>query len=186
MQIKAQGILNACSWIKQEFGIQALERVLDGCSPSVRVRCSTAIAINWHPQREFIEFLQSAESVLGSRDGRIAELIGEAGARANLKGALVRMAFWLANPDYLMRRVAGLWRQFNDEGAMAILHAEDNLRRIEVTGVSRPNWLFCCTITGWARVTTEAAGLNSPVATHVECRAHGAHRCIWDITSAMR
>ncbi len=38
MQIKAQGILDACHWIKQEFGIQALEQVLDGYGPGVRMR----------------------------------------------------------------------------------------------------------------------------------------------------
>jgi hypothetical protein len=186
VQIKAQGIINACNWVKEEFGIQTLERILDECSPSVRIRCSTAIAINWHPVQEFIEFLERAEFVLGSQDGHVAEWIGEAGARANLKGALMRMAFWLSNPDFMMRRIAGLWQQFNDEGEMKLLHAEDTLRRIEVTGVARPNWLFCCTITGWARVTTETVGVPSPIAKHVECRARGDERCIWDVTSPPR
>lgn len=183
MQIKAQAILNACKWVKKEFGQTALDQILEGCTANVRERCTTAIAINWHPAQEFIEFLQSAELILGTRDGKIAERIGEAGARANLKGALVRLAFWLANPDFMMRRVAGLWRQFNDEGEMRILHADHSVRRIEVTGVTDPNWFFCCTITAWAKVTTESAGVSSPVARHVECRARRGDRCIWEITT---
>jgi hypothetical protein len=186
VQVKAQGIINACNWVKQEFGIQALERILDECSPSVRIRCTTAIAISWHPVQEFIEFLQSAELVLGSQDGHIAECIGEAGARANFKRPLVRMAFWLANPDFMMRRIARLWHQFNDEGEMRLLHAEDTLRRVEVSGIARPHWLFCCTITGWTRVTTEAAGVPSPVAKHVQCRARSGEHCIWEVTNPPR
>jgi len=183
MQIKAQGILNASTWIRSEFGQAALDRVLDRCGSGVRERCATAIAINWHPVEEFIDFLGSAEQVLGTGDGKLAEHLGEEGARSNLKGALVRMTFWLANPDFLMRRVAGLWQQFNDEGQMAILQADNAVRKIEVSGIAQPNWLFCCTITGWAHVTTQAAGVSNPLARHTECRARGGDRCVWEIQS---
>jgi len=183
VKIKAQGLINAASWIEEEFGREVLEKILQACSQKVNERCSTAIAINWHPMEEFVEFLTNAERNLGSGSGGIAERIGEAGARNNMKGALIRMAFWLSKPDFLMRRVAGLWRQFNDEGEMTILHADPGIRRFEVTGVSTPHWLFCCTITGWGRVTTEAAGIVSPTARHIQCRARGAPRCIWEVTT---
>jgi hypothetical protein len=183
VKIKAQGLLNAAKWIEEEFGLDALERILQACSPQVRERCATAIAINWHPMQEFVEFLTMAEQALGSGSGRLAERIGEQGARNNLKGALIRMAFWVSKPDFLMKRVAGLWRQFNDEGEMVILHADHDVRRFEVTGVSTPNWLFCCTITGWGTVTTQAAGIVNPVARHVQCRARGASRCLWEVTT---
>jgi len=183
VRVKAQGLLNAVKWIEAEYGRKALDQVLAGCSPPVRERCATAIAINWHPMQELVELLQSAEHVLGTGNGRVAERIGEAGARANLKGVLIRMAFWVANPEFLMRRVAGLWRRFNDEGEMIMLHVAEDVRRFEVTGVSTPNWLFCCTITGWGTVTTEAAGVVDPIARHVECRARGASRCLWQVTT---
>lgn len=183
MQVKAQGLLNAARWIEQEYGNNGLRQVLERCSHPVRVRCATAIANNWHPVEELTEFLEISERVLGTGDGRIAELVGASGARANLKGAMIRMAFWVANPELLMKRVAGLWRQFNDEGEMILLQIDDDVSRFELRGLVRPNWLFCCTITGWGAVTTELAGVDNPVVRHAECRAKGASRCIWVASS---
>jgi hypothetical protein len=183
VQVKAQGLLNAAKWIEEEFGHATIQQILRNCSPRLRERCATAIAINWHPMEELVEFLEVAERVLGTGDGRVAERIGEAGARANLKGALIRMAFWISKPEFLMKRVAGLWQQFNDEGEMTMLHVGHDFRRFEVTGLSTPNWLFCCTITGWGKITTQAAGVTNPIARHIECRGRGDSRCVWEVVT---
>ena len=92
MNIKAQGLFNAAKWIEKELGQAALRDVLRACSPAVRDRYTTAIVINWHPLEEFVEFLEVAERLLGRGDGKLAEQVGAAGARENLRGAMVRAA----------------------------------------------------------------------------------------------
>ena len=100
MQIKAQGLLNAAKFIEAEYGRDALGAVVRACSEPVRDRYISAIAINWHPIEEFLEFVQTADKILGDGKGKLIVEIGAAGARANMKGIAVRIAFYIAQPDF--------------------------------------------------------------------------------------
>jgi hypothetical protein len=181
LNVKAQGLLNATKWIEENHGQRALAEVIQACSPAVRERYISAIAINWHPVEELVELLGVADRLLGMGDGKIAEEIGAAGARANMKGVIVRVAVYVTKPDLLLQRVAAMWRQFNDEGAMKSLEVGKNIVRLEVTGVPDPAWLFCSTITGWCREVSGAIGVVNPVARHLQCRSRRNARCIWEI-----
>jgi hypothetical protein len=181
VQIKAQGLFNAAKWVETEYGQPALRDVLRECSPAVRERYTSAIVINWHPVEEFVEFLEVTEKLLGRGDGRTAEMVGAAGARENLRGAIARAALFLANPEFMMKRVSSLWSQFNDEGSMEMTKFLPNEMTIEVKGVAKPHWLHCCTITGWAAEVAAHFGWRSPAAKHPRCRAKGDTRCIWEI-----
>jgi hypothetical protein len=183
VNIKAQGLLNGARWIEEEYGAPTLATVLARCSPAVRDRCASAIAINWHPVEEYVEFLAAAEAVIGKGDGRVAEQIGRASARQNLRGVVVRFALYVAKPDFLLKRLAGLWSQFNDEGGMRLLEFEETNLVMEIFGIAQPNALFCCAFTGWCHEVAVASGISSPVARHTECRAHGGARCIWEVRS---
>ncbi len=180
MNVKLQAMLNACRWIEDSYGPTELERVLSAVPPGVRARLAGGIAITWHPQQELLDFLAAAERVLGTGDGRIAERIGAAGASANVSGSLARALFYVARPAFLMRRLAGLWSRFNDEGSMEVLEFADGLLRFEVKGVPRPDALFCATLTGWAGVIGGRFYAERPMVRHVECRARGDERCLWE------
>jgi hypothetical protein len=144
------------------------------------------VAINWHPMGELVELLEVAEKVLGHGDGRVAAEIGAAGARANIKGIFVRFAFYVARPEYMMKRLASLWRQFNDEGMMRVRLVEETHFVLDVIDVKTPNWLFCCTLTGWCREVSGAIGLVHPTAKHISCRGKGDAECVWEVKGVRR
>jgi predicted hydrocarbon binding protein len=181
VNIKAQGLLNAVRWIEEEYGQEALRDVLRECSPAVRERYMFAIAINWHPLGEFIELLTVVERRLGKGDGKLAEAIGAAGARANMKGILLRLAQYLVAQDYLAKRIAGMWRQFNDQGEMRVLSVAEAHVVLEMAGVPESHWLFCCTLTGWCREISSALGVRNATARHIECRTKGSERCVYEV-----
>jgi hypothetical protein len=110
--------------VRDNFGATALEQVLAKCARPVRERCMTAIAINWHPQEELEEFLSVADQTLGRGDGKLAEAIGAAGAQKNLRHMALRLAFFLARPEFLKRRVAGVWRQYDERSTPSAARAE--------------------------------------------------------------
>jgi hypothetical protein len=181
VQIKAQGLLNAAKFIEAEYGRDALGAVVRACSEPVRDRYISAIAINWHPIEEFLEFVQTADKILGDGKGKLIVEIGAAGARANMKGIAVRIAFYIAQPDFFFRRVAGLWKQFNDEGEMITHEIGERSGAIELAGLKTPNALFCLVLTGWIREVSTALGIQDPSPRHTECRARGDARCYWDV-----
>jgi hypothetical protein len=185
VNIKAQGLFNAAKWIERELGQAALRDVLRGCSPAVRDRYTSAIVINWHPVEEFVEVLEVAEKLLGRNDGKLAEAVGAAGARENLRGAMVRAATYLANPEFMVKRIASLWSQFNDEGTMEVLRFDPEEMAIEVKGLTKTHPLFCATLTGWATEVALHFGWKSASARHVRCRAKGEARCLWELSAAL-
>jgi uncharacterized protein (TIGR02265 family) len=186
LQIKAQGLLNAAKWVSDEYGRDALRDVLHGCGTAVRDRYPSVTAIDWHPAEEFLDFVRVAERHLGAGrpPGRVAEAIGAAGARANAKGTLVRLATWMGRPDALVARATSFWRQFNDEGAMEILELGERVGRFELREMTIQDAMFCAVITGWFREVALAVGAINPLAKHVECKARGEARCVWDVRYA--
>ena len=180
MQVKAQGLLNAAQWIEREHGQDALRDVVRKCSPEVRDRYTSAMNIEWHPLEELIEFVEIADELIGRGDGKLAERVGEEAARANTKG-LFRFVAQVATPGFLMKRIAGMWRQFNDEGSMELLDVDDHACEIEVKDVPQPHTIFCAILTGWIREVTRSVGRVSPLVRHSSCRARGATRCLWDV-----
>lgn len=181
MNVKAQGLLNAAAWVREKFGPEALERVFAACSPAVQERCATAVAINWIPLEEFLELLTAVDRQLGAGDGKLAEGIGAASARVNLRHLGLRLAFFLARPEFLMRRVAGVWRQYNDEGEMLVLSFNEGEMLAELRGIATSNWFLCCSITGWLHEAGVATGMKQLVTRHTHCRGTGASRCLWEL-----
>jgi hypothetical protein len=181
VNVKAQGLLNAAAWVREKFGAVALERVLAACSPAVRERTATAIAINWIPMAEFVEMLTTADRMLGDGDGRLAEAIGAASARINLRHLGLRLAFFLARPEFLMRRVAGVWRQYNEAGEMLVLGFDEGHMLAELRGMPTSDWFLCCSVTGWLNEAGLATGMKELVTQHSSCRANGEPRCLWDL-----
>lgn len=181
MNVKAQGLINAAKYIEERFGREALADVLRACSPATRSTYMSAIAINWHPMIELVDFVDTAERVLREPRGKLARDIGAAGARANMKGALLRIAFYFGKPEYMMKRAANLWRQFNDEGTMELLEMTATLAVIEVRGVEQPHATFCNIITGWSREIATALNVRDVDARHPECMAMRGRRCIFEV-----
>ncbi len=181
MNVKAQALLNGAGWVRDNHGEEMLERIFSRCGPQVRERCTTAIAINWHPLDELVEFLTVADQEIGRGDGKVAEAMGAASARVNLRHLGLRLAFFLARPEFLMRRVAGVWRQFNDEGDMVVREFSRGRMVAEMQGFASPSWPFCCSVTGWLHVAGQATGMKQLTSHHVECCARGAARCQWHL-----
>ena len=145
----------------------------------------TAIAIEWHEAEELEEFLQHAEAVLGGPPGKVAKQLGAAGAESNMSGFLRRAAFYVARPEYAMKRVASAWRQFNDEGEMVLsLTSRPTYSVVEVRGASPPGPLFCETLTGWCEVLGgQGRGASNARATHTGCTpSRSEPHCRWRVT----
>ena len=180
MNVKAQGLFHAATWIEKTFGQAALRDVIRGCRPETRDRYIASTAINWHPLEELVDFLEVADRTLGSGDGSLAIDIGAAGARMNTRNALLRITLYVAKPEMLIRRIGSFWRQFNDEGRVVVLEVGERGARFEATGILVTHEIFCNTLTGWSREVASAAGARSVTARHVECKARGDERCIWE------
>jgi hypothetical protein len=177
VNVKAQALLNAARWVHDTYGPDTLREILDACSPAVRERCASGIAIEWHPLEELTEFLVVLRRVVP--DPNVGEEVGAASARVNSRGVMLRLGMLLARPENVLRRAVTMWRQFNDAGELSLVKADEGGVEIVITGIPRTPRVFCDTITGWARELIVSAGGKNAVAKHVECRSTGAARCVW-------
>jgi len=183
VKIKAQALLYAAKWLEETHGQAVLARVLRECQPAVRESYIEAIAINWHPLEEYIDFLTVSERIVGTGDGKIAEEMGEAAARANLRGVVLKVVQYIAKPDFLMRRIASLWRQFNEKGDFVLISADERAVRFEIAGLPEVYPLLCASIVGWSRAVATAIGVEAPIARHTSCRARGGAKCLFEVRS---
>ncbi|MCB9586486.1 MAG: hypothetical protein H6718_13875 [Polyangiaceae bacterium] len=181
MQIKLQALLNGATEVRERFGDGGLERVLSACSPAVRDRCETGIAIEWHPRREFDEFLDVSERLLGRGDGGLARAIGARGAYLNTRGWVTRALLFVLNPKWVLEKAASTFHQFNDTGELTLPEFRDGHCRMELRGIPDPNALFCETFSGWAEVMGERIGFGRVRVEHTKCRARGDRTCSWDV-----
>src|SRR2546423_1335474 len=104
MNVKAQGLLNAAKFIEEQYGRETLAEILRACGDATRETYTSATVINWHPVAELCEFCEAADRRVGGPGTKLVEEIGAAGARANMKGMLLRLAFYWGKPEYLMKR----------------------------------------------------------------------------------
>jgi hypothetical protein len=107
--------------------------------------------------------------------------MGEAGARASLRGPVLRIVFYLGRPEFLVRKVTSVWRQYNDEGEMHVRSFEANRATFELTGLGETHAIFCALLTGWYRELARAIGIVAPSVRHTQCIARGDGRCLWEI-----
>jgi hypothetical protein len=181
VRTKATGLINTIRWIETTYGKASLADVVARCSPPVRARVASAIAIEWVPITEVVEFIENADKVLGTGTGKLAEVAGEAGAHASLKGPMLKLVFYLARPEYLMRRTASFWRQYQDAGEMHLRSFAEGEAVFELTGADETYSIYCGLLTGWFREIARATGIANPAVRHLECIAKDDERCVWDI-----
>ena len=181
MKVKAQGLLNGGIYLQEKHGRDVLGAILRACSEPVRATYTSSVAIDWHPVEELCEFVRVAGRVLVVSPARIANELGIAGARANARGILLRLSRYVVSPEALMRHAAGMWRQFNDEGSMEVVHFDPRLLRIEVRELKAPDPLFCAIINGWCGETPRLLGATQTVSNHTACIARGDRACVFEV-----
>ena len=143
MRTKAQGFVSSVKWVEETYGKAALQEVVRACSPEVRARIASAIAIEWIPVREVVEVTTHVNRILGTGTGKLAESIGEVGARASIRSPMLRFVFYVGRPEFLMRKCASFWRQYNDAGEMLVRSFEANNATFELTGADETYAIFC-------------------------------------------
>jgi predicted hydrocarbon binding protein len=181
LRTKAQGLVSTIKWIEATHGRAALDEVLAGCSAPVRARCASVLAIEWVPVAEVVEFVGAADRLLSTGTGKLAEAAGEVGAREGIRSPFLRAAFYLAKPEFLMRRAASVWSQYCDQGEMHAHTFDGRTATFEVTGADETHAIFCALLTGWIREIARATGVANPSVRHAECRARGEDRCFWEL-----
>ena len=181
MNVKAQGLQNGAKYIEETFGREALGEVLRACSGGVRESYMTCLATSWHPVSELCEFVDVAQARLGGPRRSLAQEIGGAGARANMKGVLLRVALYWGKPEFLIKRIISTWRQYNDQGTMELAELTPGNAVLEVKGIVKPNATFCRILTGWWIEIAIGLGGRMVTATHSECRAAGGKKCTWEL-----
>jgi hypothetical protein len=179
--VKAQGLIHAAQWLEQTHGREAVGQVLSGCSREVNVRYMSAIAIEWHPFDEFMEFLEQTEAAVGFGSGQTARDSGAYSAQQSTRSAIKRSLFYLSTPEFLMRRVTSLWSQYNDFGSMHLRDFTDRKVTIDLEGLPKSHPLLCQSLTGWVEVVAEAIGARGSKASHPTCVLRGSPRCTFVI-----
>ncbi len=163
--------------IKERFGVDLLNSVLEAMKPQNRDSLSSVIASSWYDEDIYKDFNQSIKKVLSPKDPQILEHLGAMSAEAGLKGVYSSK---LKEGDVLstLARCSSLWKMFHDTGELEVNVVEGENRAVfTVKGYGMPHVESCINLLGWGKRMVELAGGSNVRVTKKKCECKGDEYC---------
>ena len=181
-QLKGSAYLSTMKFIDSHFGADGRKRVLDALSEEDRALLSgLVVAIGWYPLAPFPRLLRAMEQELGKGD---LSLVTERGAWAavNDMKTVHRVLLKFVSVDWVIDKGTNLWPNFHTSGRWTVKRDADNKRVVATLhGLGVVDEAMCATLKGWIIGLISLAGVKDPIVEHVECRARGAHACVYHV-----
>jgi len=175
-KVKGVALINRLEILKQEFGEETLNAVLAEMKPENRDALNNMLFSSWYNADVFRDLNQAARAVLGKKNPKISEKIGELTAESSLKGVYSSK---LKENNVLMslNRLPTLWKAFHDTGELELAEQEEKRAVLRISGYPLPHREFCDVLVGWGRRLIELSGGKNVKVTETKCVLDGADCC---------
>ncbi len=181
-KVKGAVLLARCGLVKQEFGAQAWQEVLDSLPAEDREALTgPLLTASWYPF-ELNQRLDAAiVATVGKGEPKIFEAIGARSARDNLSGP--HRAFLTAgDPQRFMSGADRIYKFYYDTGYRVYEPtgpASGVMTTFEAETFSEPD---CLTVIGWYKEALRMCGAENVVMEEEVCRARGGEFCRYRIS----
>lgn len=137
-KVKGSLMLETKRAIRRDYGDEALERVITGCSPETQQILRGAVLSNlFYPETVLGELLAAATGIIG-RESYPA--YARKMAKLQVNGVLKFFLRVFVSPRKLSENNDKLWRALHDTGNVEVTHGADNRSHtLKITGFVFPN-----------------------------------------------
>ena len=175
MKVKGGPLLARLSFVRDQRGEAAVQRVLARLSADDQKVASQLLTGGWYPfeLNERLDQAVAAEMGIGEK---VFLMMGEKSAEQNLAGPH-RALIVAGDPHGLLRRTPQIYQMYYDTGRRTYECTGPNravIRTFDASSVSRND---CLTVVGWHRKAIEICGGRNARVTETRCRANGADIC---------
>jgi hypothetical protein len=168
--------------VKEQWGDDALRDVAKRLDASVRPAFDgTILPFAWHSFGD----LAAIDSAIidGPMKGDMAQMkhFGETVARYDLS-TLYKMLFKLGSPEFVIRRVAVVYRTYIRGGGVAAAEVKTGEALVRLTDGALPRYFCSHGVSGWFTAAIELSGGKEVNVRETECVHDGADHCAWHAT----
>ena len=181
-QVKGAAILARRTFVSEEFGTGAWQKILDSLPEEDReILEGTILASTWHPF-EFNDQLDRAiVKVLGDGAREIFEKIGRASAKQNLTGP--HKAFMARrDPAWFLSATNRIYDFYYDTGHRTYESTGPTSGVMTTYDAEAVTETDCLTVIGWYKEALEMCGANQVEMVEETCRARGGEVCRYRIS----
>jgi len=136
---------------------------------------------SWYPFSCFVDLNLKADRLFGNGDLAICREMGREAAKANLP-TLYRIFYRVGSPEFVLDKVASVWRQHHDTGHSTVVFPGPNRASYQVHEFAAPHPTLCRSLEGFLHGSLEVMGLRDTEVHHVHCRLDGAAVCEYEGT----
>ena len=177
--VMATPINGLVAFVNKDLTPVQLQRLRTALSPEESQQFSgTLLASAQVPLSALDRFTRLAAEIKGEPVAEFAHRAGRFGGEYGLR-TVYKFLLTFFSPHSVMRAAPAMFKRVYSGGHLEV-EALDNTGRIKITEFPS-SVAVCGRITGWLEVIGERAAKPMTVK-HVECAAHGAPACIWDVS----
>jgi hypothetical protein len=183
-QVKGNLLAARPRYVKEQWGDDAFRDVAKRLDASVRPAFDgTILPFAWHSFGD----LAAIDSAIidGPMHGDMSKMkhFGATIARYDLS-TLYRMLFKLGSPEFVIRRVAVVYRTYVKGGGIAASDVRTGEASVRLTEGALPRYFCSHGVAGWFTAAIELSGGKEVNVRETTCIHDGAEHCAWHATWA--
>lgn len=177
--IKGRVILNARDFVVARDGNEGWRRVLDRLAPEDRDALASMVPVGWYDIRVSDRVNRAIVDAVGAGMTDVMQALGGYAAAEDLK-TIHRLFLRMANPAFVLERVAEFWGRYQDSGVWTVIRTPPNRVRATLDGWGSEDEATCIRLASYTRRLFELVGAKDVYVERRACRARGDAACIFE------
>ena len=169
------------AFVQQEFGAEAVARVLAALPAADRQLLSSATAIEWLPVEPVLRFHHQMEKLCGSDDLTVCVRAGRFSAGWSMNSVL-KAFVRLRSPRWLVDMAASVCGRYHDSGHWELEPEQPQRIAGRLLGFDVRDSYFCARLRGWLQGAVELTGGQGAAVVEPRCRCRGQDHCLYVMT----
>jgi uncharacterized protein (TIGR02265 family) len=180
-KVKGSVLKARLSYVKEQFGADTLQQVLDSLTEGDRKAVRTLLPIQWVPFEVGKRLDDAIVAVVGRGNTDFFERLGEASAEKNLTGA---HQYFLApgDPHAFLAKAPQIYRMYYQTGRREYDRIGEKEGVLTTHDAETFSAADCLTVIGWHRRALEMCGASGVEIVEEECRARGDEVCRYRVS----
>jgi uncharacterized protein (TIGR02265 family) len=180
-QIKGAVLKSRVAFVQDQFGDDAVQRVLAGLPEEDRAALGSLLTVRWYPFDLGKRLDDAIVATCGRGDPAFFKRLGASSADRNLT-ALHRSFLTPGDPHAFLGKAGAIYRLYYGTGRREYQRTGDTsgvLTTFDAEAYSAPD---CLTVIGWYERALAMCGANDVVIVEEECRAAGGTVCRYRVS----
>jgi hypothetical protein len=135
----------------------------------------------WYPEEDLLALNRCVIQLIPGRREDALDEMGRIIAAEHMEGIYAHLRVDDGDLQPLARRAFALWSSQHDSGRLGVTLEAPGVIRFELSDFALPSREICDVTAAYFRETLRLAGVEAKVY-EMECRVHGASRCLWRAT----